>query len=138
MRCLVVAALLLSGAPIAATQSSLRVLVRDERTHALMPGATVVVPALNAGTTTDTTGRATLPGLPDGPQRGRGYWLMGALAEKTFAPHFSVVVNAENIFVVRQTQFEQVVTGPVDRPTFRPLYALLDGIVANIAIKITL
>lgn len=76
--------------------------------------------------------------LGEGPRWGHGYWLMGALAEKTFAPHFSVVVNVENIFAVRQTQFEQVVTGPVDRPAFRPLYALLDGIVANIALKITL
>ncbi len=76
--------------------------------------------------------------LGEGPRRGRGYWLLGALAEKIFAPHFSVVANVENLFDVRQTRFEPVVTGPVDQPTFRPLYAPLDGIVANIALKITL
>ena len=76
--------------------------------------------------------------LGEGTRQGRGYWLLGALAEKIFAPHFSVVVNVENLLDVRQTRFEAVVTGPATSPTFRPLYAPLDGIVANIALKITL
>jgi hypothetical protein len=44
----------------------------------------------------------------------------------------------ENVLDVRQTRFESVVTGPFTQPTFRPLYAPLDGFVGNAALKITL
>ncbi len=74
----------------------------------------------------------------EGTRQGRGFWLLGALAEKTFAPHFALVLNVENLLDVRQTRFEQVVTGPITQPTFRPLYAPLDGIVGNVLLKITL
>lgn len=74
----------------------------------------------------------------EGPRQGRAFWLLGALAEKTFAPHFALVLNLENLLDVRQTRFEQVVAGPVTQPTFRPLYAPLDGIVGNLMLKITL
>ena len=60
------------------------------------------------------------------------------LGEKIFAPHFSVVLNVENFLDVRQTRFESVVLGTPTSPTFRPLYAPLDGIVGNVALKITL
>lgn len=76
--------------------------------------------------------------LGDGLRRGRGYWVLGLLAEKPLPPHFSVVVNIENLLDVRQTRFEPVVLGPADQPTFRPLYAPLDGIVGNVALKINL
>ncbi|AWM34206.1 TonB-dependent receptor [Hymenobacter nivis] len=76
--------------------------------------------------------------LGEGDRQGRGFWLLGALAEKQFPPHFSLVVNVENFLDVRQTRYEQVVYGPIDRPLFRPLYAPLDGLVANIALKLTL
>jgi len=89
--------------------------------------------------------RVALEGFYNGPQylgegarQGRGFWVCGALAEKTFAPHFSLVLNVENLLDVRQTRFEPVVTGPVTQPTFRPLYAPLDGFVGNLALKITL
>ncbi|MCC3152775.1 TonB-dependent receptor [Hymenobacter sp. BT770] len=76
--------------------------------------------------------------LGEGPRQGRGFWICGALAEKIFAPHFSVVLNVENLLDVRQTRFEHVVTGPITQPTFRPLYAPLDGFVGNAALKFTL
>jgi len=76
--------------------------------------------------------------LGEGGRQGRSFWLLGALAEKQFPPHFSLVVNVENFLDVRQTRYEQVVYGPTDRPLFRPLYAPLDGLVANIALKLTL
>ena len=70
MRLLPLAALLLSGVAMAQAQapsrSALRVLVRDERTHQPLPGATVAVPALKIGAVTDAAGRATLPDLPAG------------------------------------------------------------------------
>ncbi len=53
-------------------------------------------------------------------------------------PHFSVVLNVENLLDVRQTRFEQVVLGPVTQPTFRQLYTPLDAFEGNLALKITL
>ena len=76
--------------------------------------------------------------LGEGTRQGRGFWLLGVLGEKIFAPHFSVVLNVENFLDVRQTRFEPVVLGTPASPTFRPLYAPLDGIVGNVALKITL
>lgn len=74
----------------------------------------------------------------EGARQGRGFWLLGALAEKTFSSHFSLVVNVENLLDVRQTRFEPVVLGPVTQPTFRPLYAPLDGLIGNAALRVTL
>ena len=76
--------------------------------------------------------------LGEGTRQGQGFWLLGVLGEKLFAPHFSVVLNVENFLDVRQTRFEPVVLGTVTQPAFRPLYAPLDGIVANVALKIIL
>ncbi len=76
--------------------------------------------------------------LGEGSRQGRGFWLLGVLGEKIFAPHFSAVLNVENFLDVRQTRFESVVLGSPTSPTFRPLYAPLDGIVGNVALKITL
>ena len=76
--------------------------------------------------------------LGEGTRQGQGFWLLGVLGEKLFAPHFSVVLNVENFLDVRQTRFESVVLGTPTSPTFRPLYAPLDGIVGNVALKITL
>ena len=76
--------------------------------------------------------------LGEGARQGQGFWLLGVLGEKMFAPHFSAVLNVENFLDVRQTRFESVVLGSPTAPTFRPLYAPLDGIVGNVALKITL
>jgi iron complex outermembrane receptor protein len=67
----------------------------------------------------------------------RDYWTFGIMVEKIFR-HLSVIGNVENVFDVRQTKFEDVVIPPYDNPTFRELWAPLDGIVANIALKIQL
>ena len=75
--------------------------------------------------------------LGEGARWGRGFWLLGVLGEKMFAPRFSVVLNVENLLDARQTRFEPVVLGPPAAPTFRPLYAPLDGVVGNMALKIT-
>ncbi|MFI5149691.1 MAG: TonB-dependent receptor domain-containing protein [Bacteroidia bacterium] len=68
---------------------------------------------------------------------GHDFWISGAIAEKTFK-HVTLVVNAENIFNVRQSQFGAVVLGPVTNPVFRDVYAPLEGFVGNIAVKIRL
>ncbi len=64
-----------------------------------------------------------------------GYWTIGVMLEKIFE-HFSIIGNVENLFDVRQTKYESIVNPPYTNPTFKKLYAPIDGIVANIALKI--
>jgi iron complex outermembrane receptor protein len=68
---------------------------------------------------------------------GRSYWLSGLMAEKIW-DRFSLFINFENIFDLRQTRFDSIYTGPVSNPVFRDIYAPLDGFVVNGGIKIRL
>jgi outer membrane receptor for ferrienterochelin and colicins len=72
--------------------------------------------------------------LPDG-STGRAFWITGAIAQKT-VKRFTFVANVENLFDVRQSRFAPVVLPPYSNPVFRPLYAPIDGVVFNIALKI--
>ena len=65
------------------------------------------------------------------------YWLLGASVQKTFG-HFTIALNVENILDVRQTRYENIVSGSINNPTFRELYAPLDGIVGNMVLKFDL
>ena len=65
------------------------------------------------------------------------YWLLGAMIQKTFA-HFTIAANVENILDVRQTRFEDIVIPPLENPSFKELYAPLDGIVGNIVLMFQL
>jgi outer membrane receptor for ferrienterochelin and colicins len=68
---------------------------------------------------------------------GHDFWISGALAEKKFR-HFTLVLNVENIFNVKQTNFSPVITGTTINPVFKEVYAPLDGVVGNVAVKISL
>jgi iron complex outermembrane receptor protein len=68
---------------------------------------------------------------------GKPYWLNGLMVEKLWEK-FSLFVNFENIFDVRQTRFDTIFTGPVSNPTFRDIYAPVDGFVINGGIKLKL
>ncbi|QNF31191.1 TonB-dependent receptor (plasmid) [Adhaeribacter swui] len=70
-------------------------------------------------------------------QRSPDYWVMGLMGEKMFK-HFSLIANLENFTDTRQTRFGQVVLPPYKRPSFRQIYAPLDGFIANLAVKVTL
>ncbi|NOZ03681.1 MAG: TonB-dependent receptor [FCB group bacterium] len=74
--------------------------------------------------------------LEDGTQT-RDYWIFGLMAEKMFN-RFSIFGNVENLLDIRQTRFEKVVTPPYDNPGFKEIWAPLDGIVANLAVKVQL
>jgi len=63
------------------------------------------------------------------------YWTIGFMIEKTFK-NISIIGNVENIFDVRQTKYEQVVNEPYSNPTFKQIYAPLDGVIANIALEL--
>lgn len=66
---------------------------------------------------------------------GRGYWVFGAMVEKIWE-HLSVFANFENFTDTRQTRFESIYTNTITKPTFKDIYAPLDGFVANAGIKI--
>ncbi|GEO12251.1 TonB-dependent receptor [Segetibacter aerophilus] len=68
---------------------------------------------------------------------GQTYWLFGLMAEKTWKS-FSVFVNFENLFDTRQTKFDTIYIGSINNPTFRDIYAPVDGFVINGGFKLRL
>ncbi|SDB50167.1 iron complex outermembrane recepter protein [Flavobacteriaceae bacterium MAR_2010_188] len=68
---------------------------------------------------------------------GRDYWLFGFMVEKIFE-RFSIFINFENFGNTRQTKFDTIHTGPITNPTFRDIYAPVDGFVVNGGLKIKL
>ncbi len=68
---------------------------------------------------------------------GKSYWTFGLMGEKTWK-HFSIFVNFENFTDTRQTKFDSIYTGSITNPTFRDIYAPVDGFVINGGIKLRL
>ena len=68
---------------------------------------------------------------------GKPYWLNGFMVEKLF-DKFSVFINFENFLDTRQTKFDTIYTGSITNPTFRDIYAPVDGFVINGGLKIKL
>lgn len=68
---------------------------------------------------------------------GRSYWLFGFMVEKIWE-RFSVFINFENFGNTRQTKFDTIYTGTITEPTFRDIYAPVDGFVVNGGVKINL
>ncbi|MFK5889623.1 MAG: TonB-dependent receptor [Flavobacteriaceae bacterium] len=62
------------------------------------------------------------------------YWLLGASAQKGFG-HFTIALNIENILDIRQTKYENIISGSINNPIFNELYAPLDGVVGNMVLK---
>ena len=74
--------------------------------------------------------------LNDG-STGNNYWVFGAMIEKLWE-HFSIYANFENFTDTRQTKFGSIYTGSISNPTFKDIYAPLDGFVINAGVKIKL
>jgi outer membrane receptor for ferrienterochelin and colicins len=68
---------------------------------------------------------------------GKPYWLCGFMGEKLWK-HFSIFINFENITDVRQTKFDNIYSGTINNPTFKDIYAPLDGFIVNGGVKIRL
>ena len=68
---------------------------------------------------------------------GKSYWTFGLMGEKVWK-HFSLFLNFENFTDTRQTKFDTIYTGSINNPTFRDIYAPVDGFVVNGGIKIRL
>lgn len=68
---------------------------------------------------------------------GRSYWICGIMAEKLWEK-FSLFINFENLLDTRQTRFGSIYTDSVTNPSFRDIYAPVDGFVMNGGIKLKL
>ncbi|TSD67915.1 TonB-dependent receptor [Inquilinus sp. KBS0705] len=68
---------------------------------------------------------------------GKAYWTTGFMAERIW-DRFSLFINFENLTDTRQTRFDTIYTGSITNPTFRDIYAPLDGFVINGGIKLRL
>lgn len=75
--------------------------------------------------------------LSDGSFDGKPYLIMGLMAEKLWEK-FSLFINFENFTDVRQTNFGPIYVGNINNPTFKDIYAPLDGFIVNGGIKIKL
>jgi len=65
----------------------------------------------------------------------RDFWTAGLLVEKVIH-RATLVLNFEDLTDTRQTRFGPVVVPPVTDPTFREIYAPLEGFMANLAVKV--
>lgn len=68
---------------------------------------------------------------------GKQYWLTGFMIEKLWE-HFSIFANFENFLDTRQTRFDAIYKGSITNPTFRDIYAPVDGFVINAGFKLKL
>lgn len=65
------------------------------------------------------------------------YWLMGVMGERRWK-HLSLFINFENIFNVRQDKYQPVIIPAALRPSFREVWAPLEGFVANGGVRLFL
>jgi iron complex outermembrane receptor protein/outer membrane receptor for ferrienterochelin and colicins len=63
------------------------------------------------------------------------YFFIAAMAEKKFGPKWSLVLNCENLLNVKQGNYESLYTGSIANPSFKTLWAPVDGRVANICLR---
>lgn len=59
-----------------------------------------------------------------------GYWVMGAMAMRTFK-RVCIFVNFEDFTDTRQSRYESMYTPPISNPTFKDIWAPIEGFVAN-------
>ena len=80
-------------------------------------------------------GSFTGPQYRDGDSKTPSYFFMAALVERKFGKALSVVFNCENLLDYRQSNHEALFTGTITNPTFKPLWAPIDGRVVNLSVK---
>lgn len=86
-----------------------------------------------AGIESAYTGRQYL----DDGTRTPGYLFMAAMMRYDYRM-FSFVLNCENLLDYRQTRKESIVIAPYANPTFRQLWAPIDGRVVNLSVRVRL
>jgi outer membrane receptor for ferrienterochelin and colicins len=69
---------------------------------------------------------------------GQSYGMIGIMGQRDFG-RYSVVFNIENLTDVRQTRWGKVVENSTSTlPTLLPIYAPLEGVLANVALRVKL
>ena len=64
--------------------------------------------------------------------------MMALMIERKFGKKLSLVANCENLLDYRQTKQENIIIPPVNNPTFKQLWAPIDGRVVNLSVRIKL
>ena len=71
----------------------------------------------------------------DGDSKTPSYVFTALMIERKVGKKLSIVVNGENLLDYRQTRVEQIYTGALTNPTFKPLWAPIDGRVVNLSVR---
>jgi iron complex outermembrane receptor protein/outer membrane receptor for ferrienterochelin and colicins len=72
----------------------------------------------------------------DGDKNTQAYFFTALMIERKIGKKFSIVLNGENLLDYRQTKYEQIYTGTLTNPTFKPLWAPIEGRVINLSLRI--
>ena len=80
-------------------------------------------------------GSYTGPQFRDGDSKTPGYMFLAASVERKLGHQFSIVANCENLLDYRQSKHETLYTGSIANPLFKPLWAPIDGRVANLSVR---
>ena len=68
-------------------------------------------------------------------QRVKDYSFWAGSVERKFGTHLSLILNAENILNIKQSDYEKVVIGTPERPSFNPIWAPQEGAIVNLALR---
>lgn len=71
----------------------------------------------------------------DGDTKTPGYMFLATMVERKFGQKVSLVLNCENLLDYRQSRHETLYIGAITDPTFKPLWAPIDGRVANLSVR---
>ena len=80
-------------------------------------------------------GSYTGPQYRDRDTKTPAYMFLAGLIERKFGSVVSIVLNCENLLDYRQSSHEALYTGSMINPSFKPLWAPIDGRVINLAVR---
>lgn len=67
-----------------------------------------------------------------------GYLFLAGVVSRNIGTKITVVLNCENLTDYRQSREEALYTGSITSPVFKPLWAPIDGRVANLSVRFNL
>jgi outer membrane receptor for ferrienterochelin and colicins len=89
----------------------------------------------------DEKWRFGLEGSHTGPQyrydgtQTPAYFFIATMAQRKVGKHLLLVLNCENLLDYRMSKVESLYTGSMTNPTFKPLWAPIDGRVVNLSVR---
>lgn len=66
------------------------------------------------------------------------YLFLAAMVQYSPVKHISLVLNGENLLDYRMSKVESIYGGTISTPTFKPLWAPIDGRVINLSVRWTM